>query len=468
MGVYIGYIDKKVGGDAVFFNFKPIAEIIGSQVCTLTSADLTTLLPESEMRNINFFFPWRSTENLRLMNEQFPENSLVVFDFTTEDLSPNVKSTTGERNPTGYKVQALDMIDEKKIRSIHTVGVYYVIEKGQLLSDFCNDTIVEIDNPHVRAGDMVFVEFGESWAGPYEVGYREYTSSFYIKPQIKENKYTVSGYRADAVTLHKLASSDGRWGSLENTWTVLSPNEGASFEQTDIITRDVLLESFRDSLQDSIADDGQIKLDDIPTLLEHYEKSFLSGPPLTDKIRRDRLNHLVSILTAEQDVDETLHVIADFICDLLVKYQDSPNVEEWLQGLFEKHPDWMDRLESSKTISVRIAQMEQNLTDLQQKHAELEEEIEQKTAEAAKVDQVAVEAKKDALLQMDAEYTGLCAKLKSTKDELGVAGTITELLEKQNAHQKEVDYPWGCPPSPGRGTSSGNPRFSCILSGCPA
>ena len=36
------------------------------------------------------------------------------------------------------------------------------------------------------------------------------------------------------------------------------------------------------------------------------------------------------IMSSEEDVDDTLRTITDFICDLLVKYQDSPNVDEWL------------------------------------------------------------------------------------------------------------------------------------------
>ena len=40
MGVYIGYIEKKGYEPTIFFNFKPIAEVRGSQIIVLSPADL--------------------------------------------------------------------------------------------------------------------------------------------------------------------------------------------------------------------------------------------------------------------------------------------------------------------------------------------------------------------------------------------------------------------------------------------
>ena len=429
MGVYIGYIEKKGYEPTIFFNFKPIAEVRGSQIIVLSPADQEELLPESEKRNINFAFSWNDPDDRQQMDTMFTEKSLAVFEFTLADLQPNIK-TNGERNQTGYRVQAIELIEAGKIRRIDTAGVYYAVRKDELVSNFTNDAIVEFDTPCILSGDKVCVELDGFWAGPYEVGYRDYTSSFYIKPQIKENKYTVSGYNRSDMMLQELTSTDGYWGAPENRWAVLVPKKDAISHQMDVITEEALLESFRDSLQNSMASDGKVKLDDIPALLKRYEDSVLAGSILTDDVRRDRLNRLVDILTSEADVDDTLGTIADFICDLLVKYQDSPNVEEWLQALLEKHPDLIEQLKESQTISERIAQVEQGLTDLQQKRADLEREIAEKKAEADEIDRAAIEAKKTELLKMDAEYTKLCDQLEASKKAMGIVGSIADLQKK--------------------------------------
>ena len=84
--------------------------------------------------------------------------------------------------------------------------------------------------------------------------------------------------------------------------------------------------------------------------------------------------------------------------------------------------------------------MEQGLTDLQQKRADLEREIAEKKAEADEIDRAAIEAKKTELLKMDAEYTKLCDQLEASKKAMGIVGSIADLQKKQSEYQHEVDY----------------------------
>ena len=103
MGIYIGYVEKKGYEPQVFFNYKPIAEVTGTQIRTLSSEEQEELLPESEKRNINFSFSWNDRDIRREVDSLLSDGSLVVFEFTLDDLLPNIK-TSGERNQTGYKV----------------------------------------------------------------------------------------------------------------------------------------------------------------------------------------------------------------------------------------------------------------------------------------------------------------------------------------------------------------------------
>ena len=439
MGIYIGIIEKKGYDPTVFFNFKPIAEIQSTQVIQLTAQEQEALLPESEKRNICFTYNWNVDDERRRMDANFSEKSLVLFEFTLEDLQPNFKAN-GDRNQTGYKVSALEMLDEGKICPVGNFGVYFAVRKNQVVSDFTNDSIVEIESPCVLAGNQVFIEMDDFWAGPYEVGYREYTSSYYVKPQIKEHKYTVHGYSGNQIKQYNLSYSEGYWGAPETQWLVLCPKQDATLEQLDVISDSVLVESFKDSIQSGITANGLVKIDDVPALLKHYEESEIMGAILTDETRRSRLNRLVNIMSSEEDVDDTLRTITDFICDLLVKYQDSPNVDEWLQALVEKHPQLLDQLQSSQTISKHVTELEDKLETLTTQRGELEKEIEETRQRAVSIDQQAIEAKKQEMLEREEEYEALSARIEASKKLLGVVGDIDDLQKKYENLSKEVDY----------------------------
>ena len=125
MGVYVGYVEKKGYEPTVFFNFTPIAEIRDSQIIELTFEGKSELLPESEKGNINFTYSWNDDKDKQRMDATFREKALVIFEFTLSDLEDNFK-TNGDRNQTGYKVQAIEMIDTGKIRPIDSENIYYI------------------------------------------------------------------------------------------------------------------------------------------------------------------------------------------------------------------------------------------------------------------------------------------------------------------------------------------------------
>lgn len=220
----------------------------------------------------------------------------------------------------------------------------------------------------------------------------------------------------------------------------MCPKQDATPEQLDVISDSVLVESFKDSIESGIIANGLVKIDDVPALLKHYEESEIMGAILTDETRRSRLNRLVNIMSSEEDVDDTLRTITDFICDLLVKYQDSPNVDEWLQALVEKHPQLLDQLQSSQAISKHITELEDKLETLTTQRGELEKEIEETRQRAVSIDQQAIEAKKQEMLEREEEYEALSARIEASKKLLGVVGDIDDLQKKYENLSKEVDY----------------------------
>lgn len=441
MGIYVGFVEIVAANEYnrsnnIFYNYKPVAEIRESQVHRLSPEDQADLLPQTDTFNINLSYSFKSYDDYVQMHKAFNDYSLAVFEFTLADLDTIRKNN----NVLRYKVNAIDMLRSKKIRPIATANIYYAIQKKDILSDFKNDAIVELDCPFLVSGDQVFVEVDDFWAGPYEVGFRDYTSTYYIKPQIKENKHTLSGYRKNNVMFHELSSYDGRWNSVDNRCTILVPGKNAIYSQLDVISDVLLIEGFRDSLQNGMTSNGKVALNDIPSLVNRYDESVLTGAILTEGIKKERLNRLVSILTSEENVDDTLSTVSDFICDLLVKYRDSTNVEEWLESTLERHPELLERLKDTQIIAARISQMEQNLEELNEERAALEREITAKQAEVNQVNRAAVEEKKKELILMDAEYAALSDKLEAAKKVLGVVEPIFELEQRQANLQEEVSY----------------------------
>lgn len=439
MNTYLGFIEKKNSEPTVFFNFKPIARIEDSGLHILTGAEQAELLPESEKRDINFSYVFNSTEHRIIMDDYFSQRSLAVFDFVLADLQANTRAN-GERNPTGYKVLAIDMIEMGRIRHIHASKIYHVIKKNELLSDFYNDSIVEIEAHSILAGEEVFVELDDFWAGPYVVGYRKYTSSFYIKPQIKENKYTISGYARGDYMLQELTSSGTSWNSPDYRWSVLIPRKTAELVRRDVISNEALLESFRESVENTSICNGSIQIADIPSLLKHYEESVLTGMEAAEDIRRHRLNRLANILTSEADVDGTLNTVSGVFCELLIKYKDNPNVERWLRAVLEKHPEFIEQLRDSRIITDKITQLEQNLEELQARQEEMDREIELKRETAQSIDQAAIEAKKTELLKMDAEYAELSDKLAALQKTVGLAGDISRLQGAEQKYRADIEH----------------------------
>ncbi|MGI6255525.1 MAG: hypothetical protein ACOYJZ_07800 [Acutalibacter sp.] len=438
MGVYIGFLDKQGDEPRIFFNFRPIAQVADSQVKLLSDDELATLLPDSKLGNINLQYSWHHDDERRVMDAMFDQNTLAVFEFLPQDLEDNVNAT-GKRNLTGYKVSAMDRIRVGKLRGLNSCGVYRALRSGEIRGDFDQDAVVTLNAPGLLVQEKVFVEWNGRWAGPYEVNYRRVDFAYYIKPQIKEHQYTVSSYAKEDVSLLGKTIFDD-YGYEFIRWNVLVPKPGAQPLQTDVITDEQLLEALRDSAQGDFAQGNQLRLDDIPGLLKQLENSLLAGGDLQEEIRRQRLQHLERILTAEADVDASLGRVTDYFCDLLVKRQDDPQVEQWLQALLEKHPELMDQLKGSRALTTRREQAEQELEALRQQQEELEEELAARREEADSVNRAAVEEKKAQLLEMDTEYTQLQAKLEAVKKSLGVTGDLTQLAAKQREFREDVAY----------------------------
>lgn len=430
MGIYIGITEKK----NVFYNFKPIAKIEGSVIYPLSQEEQKKILPESERLNICLTYNWKDDSACERMEEFFSENSLTIFEFNSSDLQPNIVPRTGERNETGYRVYALDMIAEKKIRSIEKEGIYYSISKQNLETDFENDSVVIISAPYVLEGDKVFIERDSFWAGPYTVGYNKSDLNYYVKPEIKVNKYTINGYHVGQMNYFNLSYK-------ENRWFLLSPKKGANSEKLDVISDKVLIDSFKDSINSNHIINGQINLEEMASLMEQYEKSCLSSAILTDEIRKSRLARLAKIIQSEKDIDSILGSFTDYICNLIVKYQNSLEVEEWLKVLLKKNPNLLDNLSKSKIIRNHIESLENTVESLENTVENLnlqKDELETEIKDIRKTE--LINKQNEELVSKQKEYKYLLDRIEDKKNALKLMDDLDEIQTRKLKLNGEVNF----------------------------
>ena len=439
MGIYIGVIEYK----NYFYNFKPIAEIKDQSIHTLSLTEQENLLPESQKGNINLSYNRNNDSEVKLMGSLCKDKKLLVFQFSQSDLESNYMYD-GSRNPTGYRVQAIESIISKKIQPLYEYGVFYVVNKSDLRanSNFRVDASVEIDDsimPYLQEKDKVFVEYSDFWAGPYEVGYNDLTSSYYVKPRIQDNKFTVSGYSRDTLSPIELTSNSGWLGSGVDdlNWSIIMPSKDLPVAQKDLISNEELIASFQDSLQQDAVKNGAISFDNITSFIDNYDSSVLSGANLSEEIRQGRLDRLKAILTDEKDIDNTLRQITSSFCDLLVKYKDQENVESWLESLINKHPELIDQMKDARSIRDRIEQNNQELQELQRKKDSLTAEIEQKRDEVNRIDQAAERERKK---EFEQKFEEDSRKYQENLKKLGLSDEGVKLQEKVKSLEEDYKY----------------------------
>ena len=451
MGAYIGVVEYK----NYYYNFKPIAEIADSKIYKLSSFDQEDLLPESRNKNINLWYNTRNEYETNTMEALCQDKGLLVFQFSLSDLEDNYFSG-GERNPTGYRVDAIQMINAGRIKPLHDWGIFYVIRKTDIhpASDFRRDASVEINNnsiSYLKEDDKVFVEDDSIWAGPYVVGYNNLNSSFYVKPKIKENKYTVSGYSKNSLDIIELNSNS--WMGPDLTWSVIMPPVDLPVEQEDVISDQDLIEEFQESLSHNAVENGSIKLESLSSVLKYYADSNSSGTVINEAILQRRIERIHEMFSREIKGDQTNKQLAASISDLLVKYQSDETVEAWIEALLKDHPDLLDQLQGSRAIRDSIEKLNleleglgQEIKDKTQQKEDIEREITKKESEKAAI-YLAAEQKADEELQKKskeaAEQLEKNAKIldisndavafKNTRDELKEETSHLEWFKSQQS-----------------------------------
>lgn len=435
MSVYLGYIEKKGYEPAVYFNFKPIYEVNNGTLLWLTSEERRLILPNSEKENINISYNYNISEQRKLMDENFVENQLLNFEFELNDLQDNM--VRGERNQTGYKVIASEVLGNGKLRNLDKEGMFQLISMKEIKSNFYKENIVEIDSIGIKVDTYVLLQLdNDFFSGPYQIRFREIDQVHYIRPQIKENKYTIVGYKAEDCAIQEVIINDGFWNVNDNKRQIVYLRHGVKKIFKDVISDSDLLEGFKSSISDESIKGGLIDISNIEKYIENYQESVLTGAQINEEIRKNRLKRLIEMMTAERDLDDTLNFVMETLGgtlnNLIIRYQDTPSVDELIRNIIDKRPDFIDRIQNSRIIREQKAKLEQELERLKQEKDIAENEIESKRKALESVEQSALEQKTKELLEMDDSYSRIKIQLDEAIKRLVIVNDITVLQEKHD------------------------------------
>lgn len=433
MGKYIGRVDEQ----SKFYNFKPLGEIDKNGDITLyADRDREKLIPESIKQNINLYYSPYDTDQVDMMETQFPvDGRLMIMEFVTDELEANYDNRTGERNKTGYKVPTRKYFDEKKLRPLGYDNLYYIVSRENVISDdFKQERIYISSNGRYAEGDKVMIAFEKGHLyGPFTMYKRNDDDGYFIKTNLKSNKYTISGTLTKDVRIFTVEELSEQWGTFSDEWKIVLYGDDIESTLFDAIDDENLLKEFEMFIStQTMVENGKIDLNDMSTLLDGYRSSLLSGAFVNEDICRERIERLKNIITAKSNSDQGLNEISDLIVSILSQNQ---NNDDFFEMLLKTKPAFKNMFQSSRIIQDDIEKAREQLDTLQEEIRKAEEEKEKKLQE------IDSEIEQKRLEEASAEQLKANERnLQEVLEKISLADNIAELTKKNNEVRKEKEY----------------------------
>lgn len=426
MGTYLGTItfaNRHV-------NFKPQYEYENGKFSYVSKDDRQALLPKSSFGDINFY----SGDSKRRVEDMFIPDTYCLLEFEKEDLEDNY--INGIRNNTGYKINILEKLDSGKIRYLSDIKHYYVLSESGIDGSYRTNPILEITDPYAYAGLKVVVPITEeknTVIGPFAVEFRDYDSKLVIRTGLQTHKYILHGYRFPTY----LSEYEVQVGRYEDERTFIHLDESDCKEVTiDVITKEQLLASFRNTLNSENFVDGKIDFDHIGELISAHEDSLFVGDGIPQDIQKSRFDALNTFLTDEERLNDTFGFISTAITGLLDKYQGNEQYIRMVQGLAED-PDFMSRIQRFQIITDRIERKQAELDELVARAEALQQQLAEEKKQEYASDLLG--EYEDQIRELREQKERLDAEISALQDDLGVLKNGTDLKEKLAELEKEVD-----------------------------
>lgn len=413
-----------------YVNFYPLYKLENGKFTKISTEDRRNLFPESDMLNINL----SSGEEKTIFADRFYNNQLFVIDLDVNKFELNINSYNGEINKTRYKIN-LDELSDNQYGTLHKFGYYYFLAQEDTSRDFVKK-FMTIDNPSVDNDFMVVVETDDPSyvAGPFKVSTRKIDGEkVIVTHNVDANNndlYTVNSF----ITNHdenEFQSISIEYDFYNNVHYVLFSSNKKTVSSFDVISDDVLLTEFKNSISNRLSLDGKLDLSDINSVSEAYKNSIYKKVP--SHIVEGRIQKINKILTDEEMLDNNTDAVCQFIADIIVSQKNASVLEPVFEKLISN-----DKFMNSVP---RIKALESTFTDLEHKVEEKQQELDNLETQIA--------TRKDAEReeQLKNEYSELANSIDIAKQQLnGLNAEINELAgiktksEYLENLKKDVEY----------------------------
>lgn len=427
MGIYLGAVTIRNR----YVNFKPLYEFENNRFHFVNQYDRQALLPDSAFGDINFY----SGDSRQRVDDIFIDGTYVFLDFTEEDLEANI--TNGVRNQTGYKIDAIEKLSSGKIFNLSDIDYYYVLPEDGFDGNYRTNPILEITDTYAYEGLQVVIPVSEdknTVIGPFVVEWRDRDNKLVVRTGLQAQTSIISGYRFPSY-LSEYTQHVGRYG--EELSFIRLDKATCTEAVVDVITKEQLLNAFRETLNSESFVDGKIDLDNVGALISAHRNSPFIGEGIPQSIRETRFDILSTLLTDEEQLNDTFGFISQTITGLLDKYQGSEQYSRLIQELADS-PDFMGRIQRFQIITDRIEKKQEELDEL----ASRAEAIRQQLAEGKKQEYASdmlgeYEAQ---IREMQQQKQALDVEIEELQAELGELRTGISLKEKLSALEQQVDY----------------------------
>lgn len=198
MGTYIGNIDYENG----FYNFWPLAEMNGEEIELLSEERKKEILPKSYFQNLNLRYNPNSYDDQDYLEDFLYSHPLFIMEFSPEDLMENRDPKSNELRPTGYYTNGIQAIKSGMIRRLEEAGIYQIYPSSY--EQFARNSLTFPEDFSGSEDQKIFIDLGDFVAGPYTILYREIDDSLYIRTQVVDGNYLVSGYPRDELKIYEL------------------------------------------------------------------------------------------------------------------------------------------------------------------------------------------------------------------------------------------------------------------------
>ena len=189
------------------------------------------------------------------------------------------------------------------------------------------------------------------------VEWRDHDNKLVIRTGLQTQKAILSGYHYPTY-LSEYTQKIGRYG--EELSFIRLDRTVCKETVVDVITKEHLLNAFKETLNSEGFVDGKVDLDNIGDLIASHRNSPFVGEEIPEDVREARFDVLSTLLSDEEQLNETFGFISSTITGLLEKYQDSEQYSKLVQELADSS-DFMAKIQRFQIIRDRIEKKQEEL-----------------------------------------------------------------------------------------------------------